>query len=211
MTIKIEREALISVLNQEPSLTWPPSTCVDPSIPQKEDEFVLVNLPSKESCLPDLLRSTSYSDEDSLCTISTTSDSLSTTSVERRVSFAPTLVTKEWTRPYTPREEVSNLFYSTEDTNRFRQEYRLERRVLNELSIDPDTFPVDNQDLSNLVATNGQSPLGRHSISRVVVLHNNKLETFFNPNEVIQKEEPVGGGEDFFDNDSFWSGSLTWY
>lgn len=66
--------------------------------------------------------------------------------------------------------------------------------------------------MPNLVAatTNGQSPVGRHSISRVVVLHNNKLKTFFNPEEEIQKEEPVGG-EDFFDNDSFWSGSLTWY
>jgi hypothetical protein len=42
-------------------------------------------------------------------------------------------------------------------------------------------------------------------------MHNDKFETFFNPKEIISpKEEPVSPG-DFFDNDHFWSGSLTWY
>jgi hypothetical protein len=75
----------------------------------------------------------------------------------------------------------------------FRQEYRLERKVLNELSIDPETFPGDEEDLSNLVSAATSSPTSstvvssrdggsphRHRISRVVVLHNDKLETFFN-------------------------------
>ena len=94
---------------------------------------------------------------------------------------------------------------------RFRQEYRLERKVLTELSVDPDTFSINNDDLSDLIATapSGHSPAARHSISRVVVLHNNKLETFCTPNEVVQPTESLNG--DFFDNDSFWSGSLTWY
>jgi hypothetical protein len=94
---------------------------------------------------------------------------------------------------------------------RFRQEYRLERKVLNELSVDPDTFSINNDDLSDLIVTapSGHSPAARHSISRVVVLHNNKLETFCTPNEVVQPTESLNG--DFFDNDSFWSGSLTWY
>jgi hypothetical protein len=96
---------------------------------------------------------------------------------------------------------------------RFRQEYRLERKVLNELSIDPATFPVENEELSDLIsmAPNGESPEGRHNISRVVVLHNNKLETFFTPAEVVKPKVPLHVSGDFFDNDSFWSGSLTWY
>ena len=95
---------------------------------------------------------------------------------------------------------------------RFRQEYRLERKVLSELSLDPDTFSVENEELSDLISSSpgAHSTQGRHNISRVVVLHNNKLETFFTPAKVVQpKEEPLDG--DFFDNDSFWSGSLTWY
>lgn len=109
----------------------------------------------------------------------------------------------------------------------FRQEYRLERKVLNELSIDPERFPsVDVEELTNLVATSS-SPLGncRHSISRVVVLHNDRLETFFDtpyPSATddvaetvpVNVDQPSSAEEEssyFFDNDSFWSGSLTWY
>jgi hypothetical protein len=74
---------------------------------------------------------------------------------------------------------------------------------------------------------NSSSPLGngRHCISRVVVLHNDKLETFFN-SPVPEASETVAANNsnnnlvdssaeeessNFFDNDSFWSGSLTWY
>lgn len=120
MTIKIEREALISVINTRP--TWPSSSCEGPSITY-DDEFVLVNLPAKsdyQHLCPELLRCSSYSDEDSLCTSSTLScfssdDSIST---DRKVFFAPSIVTDEWTRPFTPREDVSSLYYSSEDTNR---------------------------------------------------------------------------------------------
>lgn len=92
---------------------------------------------------------------------------------------------------------------------RFRQEYRLERKLLNELSIDPESFPIDNEELSALVAaTTSSQPGARHFISRVVVLHNDKLETFFREPPVEKKEV---ASQDFFDNDSFWSGSITWY
>lgn len=118
MTIKVEREALITVLTRRPS--WPSSPCDATSISPQDDEFVVVNLPNKSSCLDtELIRCSSYSDEDSVCTLSTSSESLSTdSSLERRVSFAPSLVTDEWTRPFTPREEIPSLFYSTEDTHR---------------------------------------------------------------------------------------------
>lgn len=81
---------------------------------------------------------------------------------------------------------------------RFRQEYRVERKLVNELSVDPETFPIDPDDLTALAL----SQSSRHKISRVVVLHNDKLETFFD-------KDPCQS--DFFDNDSFWSGSITWY
>ena len=93
--------------------------------------------------------------------------------------------------------------------HRFRQEYRLERKVLSELSLDPDSFPVDNDGLSNLIAASCSQQDSRHSISRVVVLHNDRLETFVSPEEHAKQACELSG--DFFDNDSFWSGSLTWY
>jgi hypothetical protein len=94
-------------------------------------------------------------------------------------------------------------------TCRFRQEYRSERKLLNELSLDPERVPIGNQDISEL-ATSAQ-PSVRHRISRVVILHNDKLETFFNPDHTPVEKKVVPSADDFFDNDSFWSGSITWY
>lgn len=84
---------------------------------------------------------------------------------------------------------------------RFRQDYRLERKLLAELDVDPSSH---QEELSGLFATNDPT-VGRHDISRVVVLHNDKIETFGNP------EQSISNPDDFFDNDSFWSGSITWY
>jgi DNA-binding transcriptional MocR family regulator len=114
--------------------------------------------------------------------------------------------------------------------------------VINELSIDPKSFPDEELDellakASNtststtaLQTASGQgSPSSRHHISRVVVLHNDKLETYFNqepddilaslisvPNMelascVVGSPLPSFPSDDFFDSDSFWTGSLTWY
>lgn len=104
--------------------------------------------------------------------------------------------------------------------DRFRQEYRLERKLLNDLSIDPESFPVENEEFSALVASSAAhvSCGGRQRrISRVVVLHNDKLETFYgSDDDHVKQEELVAsnsdtGADHFFDNDSFWSGSITWY
>ena len=86
-----------------------------------------------------------------------------------------------------------------------------------------------------------QGPLGgtgnrRHHISRVVIRHHDTLATFYDANYDGKNDSnssgcspsllPGGldtttgtpstmtnaqGSEDFFDNDSFWSGSITWY
>lgn len=78
----------------------------------------------------------------------------------------------------------------------------------------------------------------RHHISRVVIRHHDTLATFYNATYDSKNDSnssgrspsllPGGldtttstgisstmtntqGSEDFFDNDSFWSGSITWY
>jgi hypothetical protein len=98
--------------------------------------------------------------------------------------------------------------------DRFRQEYRLERKLLAELDVDPATAPVDIEELSNLFATTDEAN-NRHYISRVVILHDDKIETFRNPEDSIKTDSISNvleqNTDDFFDNDSFWSGSLTWY
>ena len=118
MTIKVEREALLRVLSREPSSTWSPCEAHIPD----DGEFVLVDIPKPflgDDCYVKNLRESTYDDDESLCTLST--DSLSTDSsefLERRVTFAAPLVTDEWVRPWTPREEIPSLFYSTEETQR---------------------------------------------------------------------------------------------
>eukprot|EP00339_Tiarina_fusa_P015456 CAMPEP_0117030848 /NCGR_PEP_ID=MMETSP0472-20121206/22234_1 /TAXON_ID=693140 ORGANISM="Tiarina fusus, Strain LIS" /NCGR_SAMPLE_ID=MMETSP0472 /ASSEMBLY_ACC=CAM_ASM_000603 /LENGTH=209 /DNA_ID=CAMNT_0004739039 /DNA_START=43 /DNA_END=669 /DNA_ORIENTATION=+ len=209
MTIKIERDALLCVLSRPPSLPSSSRRCG--TTISDDEEFVLVDIPKSfpEYHFDKSLRRSPSEDDHSLCTLSTDSLSDSSLSIERRVSFSTPLVTEEWTRPWTAKEDISNLYYSTEETQRFRQEYRLERKVLSDLSIDPDSFPVvGKDDLSKLVVSPTADSGTRHRISRVVVLHNDRLETFVNPNTPsVQKELE---GCDFFDNDSFWSGSLTW-
>lgn len=244
MTIRVEREALLTVINtsqsssiqqqQHPSSTTtslyskPCNPCI-----RDEDEFVIVDsVPTKDFYSDFLPGSTGDDDLASLCTLSTSSISSfdESSSNERRVTFATQLVTDVWTRERTPSKDVSNLYYSAVETQTFRQEYRLEKKLLSELSIDPESFPVDEQDLSNLVAAStSANHNGRHRISRVCVVYNDKLETFCNPFDSLcpssssssmtasfgsQHEEKNNNDNipsDFFDNDSFWSGSLTWY
>lgn len=74
----------------------------------------------------------------------------------------------------------------------------MERKLLSELSVDPETFSLDDKDLAALVTPASQQA---YRISRVVVLHDNKLETFVDDAAAVAD----------FDNDSFWSGSITWY
>mmetsp|Transcript_22005 Transcript_22005/g.48775 ORF Transcript_22005/g.48775 Transcript_22005/m.48775 type:complete len:246 (-) Transcript_22005:719-1456(-) len=245
MTIRVEREALLTVISTSASslietttTSLYPKSC-KPCI-RDEDEFVIVDsVPTKHLYSDLILGSTEDDDLASLCTLSTSSvstcdDSSDISTVERKVSFARQVVSEVRTRPRTPPEDISNLYYSGAETQTFRQEYRLEKKLLSELSIDPQSFPGDDEDLSNLVAattssaSNGSSN-GRHRISRVCVVYKDKLETFCNPADVqlnkVATQQPTAafssqrasGGEsgdipsDFFDNDSFWSGSLTWY
>lgn len=134
------------------------------------------------------------------------------------VSFAPRLVTDVRTRERTAPEDVPKLFYSGLETQEFRRQYHLEKRLLRELSIDPETFPVTggDEELSNLVAeaaSRRRRTHNRHCISRVVISHNNTLESFFGSTTASDDDsrDDDDGCDCDFDSDSFWSGSLTWY
>merc|ERR1712176_144009 len=122
----------------------------------------------------------------------------------KKVSFATQLVTDVWTREYTLPEDKPKLFYSREETQAFRRAYHeeeeREREETEVVSETPSSLIAksnnDNEDNGN-----NNCRKSRHGISRVVIVHDNKLETFFDNKST----------EDDFDNDSFWSGSLTWY
>jgi len=218
MTIKIEREALLTVLSRAPQ--QPLHQGVDEARGEPDDGFVLVSLPKpKRGCLEgessvllQRLSTCESFDDDDCCTVTSASTSSTSSFLEpsRSVSFAEPLVTEVRTRPRTLREEVSGLFYSVEETQRFRQEYRLERKLLAELDVDPALQAANEEQLSGLFETN-EPASGRHSISRVVVLHNDKIETFCSPQPCQVDSDTQLNSDDFFDNDSFWSGSITWY
>lgn len=79
---------------------------------------MLVDFQKTISYNDDKLQRVASDDEDSVLTLSTASISDSDSDIERRVSFSEDLVTDEWTRPYTPKDEIHNLYYSTEETQR---------------------------------------------------------------------------------------------
>ena len=184
-------------------------------------------------------------DDSTISTYSCSSDEDSRDEV-KRVRFCDQLVSEVRTRPRTPPEALRTLFYTCEETQRFRQEYRLERKLLARLDTEQlSTFPsqslCDSPPRTTTASevcpsSNSSKRNSRHRISRVLVLHNDVLETFYdedvttnkNPNidqpvlEQYQQQLPLNknnkslspdcsSSDDFFDNDSFWSGSITWF
>jgi len=109
----------------------------------------------------------------------------------RRVCFNKDLVSEVWTRPYTKAEDVSDLFYSNDETTTFRQEYRMERKLL----------AVATEQSETIV----QRPLAKRSkrsISMVVVKSNDVVETY-------RADDSCSTFS--FDNNSFWNGAITWF
>ena len=77
----------------------------------------------------------------------------------------------------------------------FRQVYREEKQSVSPDDVQPECAEPPSS--------------GRRRISRVVVEHNDSHETFYdNFSRTLQQG---GASDDFFDSDSFWSGSITWY
>lgn len=121
MTIKVEREALLRVLTRQP---YEISSSSKPLI-REEDEYLLIEWHkpfNREEDSP-VVKLRASTDDDSCCTLSTTSisddsDAESDLGEDKGVSFSEEIVTEIWTRPSTPKEAVSELFYSTEETQR---------------------------------------------------------------------------------------------
>lgn len=102
MTIHVQQHALETL---QSSNSWP--IC-------NSDDFLLFR---KKSVFGDGEKI--EQDDDSVVTLSTASFSDSDDSVCLRVSFVEELVTDVWTRPYTTPEDLADLYYSTEETNRY--------------------------------------------------------------------------------------------
>jgi len=100
-------------------------------------------------------------------------------------------------------------------------EYRQERKgsALADEKTNLSTDQDGNIDARNVQCTSLQNDKGnRHRISRVIVTHDDISETFYDkcstPYPKNCASEQIGRGvddDDFFDKDSFWSGSITWY
>lgn len=108
---------------------------------------------------------------------------------------------------------------------RFRQEYRIERKLQSSSSVASPTSVLNDEDLWEVPQSLSTR---RRGISRVVVLHNDTLATFSSPetlngasadgiNESVAVPDTTStdqGAEqasDFFDTPEFWSGSITWW
>lgn len=175
---------------------------------------------SSDSCYPDDDSLPGLEDSDDDCTtISSCSSGARSRSLPRaQVSFAPVLVTEVRTRPRTKPQDVSVLFYSCEETQRFRQEYRLERMEATEQ--EPEETSTKHVTLNHSTTSNidDTTALIAHRISRVVVKHEDTRETFIDkeldyglPLMLADNGEVSHASEAFFDNDRFWSGQITWY
>lgn len=165
--------------------------------------------PDKCSSSSDLWSVPSLEETDDDCTVSSCSTVTSLSSSGRSslrgskgVSFSSTLVTEVWTRPRTLLEDVSGLFYSCEETLRFRQEYRQERKMkshdLEYSEANNTELDVTNSSLQLVPSSQGHDPNSQlsgtadtsyssndefcnsnhHRISRVVVQHHNTSETY---------------------------------
>lgn len=160
---------------------------------------------------PDLLSLGSESEDDDCISLSSygSASSYSGGGIDRKVSFATPLVTEVKTRPRTEDCDKRLLFYTQTETDRFRQVYREERQSLTNNDVQNVSLPADKEPPSS------ESP-GRRRISRVVVEHKESHETFYDSEDISSYSPQYGGAstsmdEVFFDNDSFWSGSITWY
>ena len=116
----------------------------------------------------------------------------------RRVHFADRIVSDVWTRPYTEVEEVPKLFYSTKETAEFRQKYRVERKLQQEQEEAQDQRPLSKR--------------SKHSIYKVVVKFRDTVETYVVDDPDGESVKGFGNTKNpVFDNDSFWTGSLTYF
>ena len=168
--------------------------------------------------IPDLARlsfdssdESSYDDNDSIDNIS-----FDSSSKPKRVSFCNTLVTNVKYRPVTKHSDKGLLYYTTAETDRFRQIYREERyrcsiskHIQNGgLSLEEGEEEEGEEEPSSPIYQS------RRRISRIVVNPKKSSEggSFYDnfPSYILENDDENDNDVNF-DNDSFWSGSITWY
>ena len=102
MTIKIEHDALLQVAQQQ------------------HQQQITQRRPQQDCCVIEdcfaLERRLSFEFDDDTASVLTNSTASSDI---RSVSFADTLVSDVWTRPYTPVDEIPRLFYHAEEIARY--------------------------------------------------------------------------------------------
>lgn len=245
MTIKIEREAVLTALGashtslpsssyrstvaiptHQHEATYSPSKSlelIEPSLSSSWHNEAPHHLRSEQCCMveQEIIPELEDTDDDCTTVSSCSTEARSRSYGRATVTFASVLVTEVRTRPKTRPEDVSTLFYSCEETQRFRQEYRHERDEVQDDETTPSeptpaqTVPL----LKNGIGHKDESvACGGHRISRVVVMHEDTLETFVDKDMALQ-QAPISLGvgdvtaasDDFFDTDRFWSGQITWY
>lgn len=231
MTIKIKREAMVSVVGallSPLSSNYPVSLPLSSNIATGESAKAppvswlnwdqsaveVIGKPTTEmygsshNHLPEL---EDTDDEES--TIASSVDSFSTSDPPRSVTFCEPLVTEVRTRPRTDPEDIRTLFYSYEETQRFRQDYREEKRLQ---SLEDASSKSSGETTTSSSTSPPSSADNTHRISRVVVTHENSRETFFDKEHLpatkfLTNPNCQAASDDFFDNNSFWSGQITWY
>jgi len=174
-----------------------------------------------EQLLLPVLVPTQALDEDddvpSICESSLSSSSSDSSTYSRRVHFSEHLVTEVRFRPRTKAEERARLHYSFDDIQRFRQEYRMERGHHRNNSSGRRGKLLSDEDMSAIfgdLQSSSRKKVNRYDISRVVVLHNNVLETYMDHSMLTCNTKTLSKTQErdfFFDNESFWSGSITFY
>ena len=107
MTVKIEHDALLQVAQQQQ---------------QQYNEAITQRRPQQDCCVIEdcfaLERRLSFEFDDDDDTASVLTNSTASSDI-RSVSFADTLVSDVWTRPYTPVDEIPRLFYHAEEIARY--------------------------------------------------------------------------------------------
>lgn len=149
----------------------------------------------------------------SLCasSVSSSFDESSDVATPRCVRFLDPLVSEVRYRPRTLPEDCEALFYTSDETRQFRRDYQMEK---NQEHFGYLSAEQEQQD---------QTPKS-YDISRVVIMANNSTIQYENNpwnnkycNKVSESKNVCAPSassdseEIFFDNDSFWTGSITWY
>jgi len=137
---------------------------------------------------------------------------------ERRVHWAESLISSVITRPRTLRKDVPELYYSRADEKRFRKEAEKPPPSL--------TTTLSTQPFSDepLWSTNPGGKRKDYGISKAVVVFGDSTLTYGTTSEsvvggggctieaaqVLEAKSSLDGGGFSFDDAAFWNGRLTW-